>query len=142
MDADFFHDPADIPKLIQAADRYDLSIGSRYKGGIRVINWPLRRLFLSLFANYYVRFFTGLPVYDCTSGFRCYSRKIAENIILKRNFATDGYAFLVETLYHIFKNSFSISEVSIVFSERRQGQSKMSRKVILEAALLPIKLLF
>ena len=142
MDADFSHDPSAIPELLEAMKKYDLVVGSRYIGGIRVLNWQMERLFLSVFANRYVRLFLKLPINDCTSGFRCYSRAVIEQVIMRKAFRSNGYAFLVETLYFIYRNNFTVGEVPIIFSERREGQSKMSKKVMLEAALLPFSLFF
>lgn len=142
IDADFSHDPRDIPRLLEAAHQFDLVVGSRYAGGIRVLNWQFKRLLLSLLANVYVRFFTGLPIYDCTSGFRCYSKKCLEEILNRQRIRSKGYAFQVEILYSLHRKKLRLGEVPIVFSERREGESKMSKRIVFEAALLPFTLLF
>jgi len=126
MDADFSHDPARLPALLAAADRADLVIGSRYVPGGAVVNWPRRRLLLSRFANMYVRAVTHVKARDCTSGFRCWRRDALASLPLDQ-FVSDGYSFLVE--------------VPITYVERREGQSKMSRGVILESAITPWRLI-
>jgi dolichol-phosphate mannosyltransferase len=136
LDADFSHDPAVIPMLTNAARNSDVVIGSRYCPGGRVANWPLRRRLLSRFANAYVRVITGLTVRDSTSGFRCYTRR-ALQILLETPIAAEGYAFLVETTFRAQHGGLRISEVPITFVDRRQGQSKMSRKIIFESVLKP-----
>lgn len=137
MDADFSHNPEDINKFLEKIDNYDLVIGSRYIGGIRIVNWPLRRLILSTFANKYVRLITGLPFYDCTSGFRCYKIDTIKKIDYK-TVKSNGYSFLVELLYRIYKAKGKITEIPIIFTERIGGKSKMSNKVIFEAFFTPI----
>lgn len=139
MDADFSHDPNDIPRLLERIQTCDVAIGSRYHGGVRILNWPIRRLILSIGANRYVRWITGLKVSDCTSGFRCYRCKILENLPLNK-MKSEGYAFLVEMLFYISKAGFKITEVPIIFTERRAGQSKMSKKVITESMIIPWRL--
>ena len=139
MDVDFSHDPADIPKLLNKAGDNDLVIGSRYSGGIRVINWPLRRLFLSVGANLYLRLITGLKVEDCASGYRCYSTEALKKIDLDSVKST-GYAFLAEILYKIHRHKLKIEEVPIVFTERRTGISKMKKRDILESMIMPFRL--
>jgi len=137
MDGDFSHNPDDINHFLKSMDNYDLIIGSRYIGGIRVINWPLRRLILSTAANKYIKLITGLPFYDCTSGYRCYKT----DILKKMNYKTiksNGYSFLVELLYKAYKSKGKIKEIPIIFSERSGGKSKMSKKVIFEALFTPI----
>lgn len=138
MDADFSHDPTYLPTLVAAiGDRdLDLVIGSRYLHGVSVVNWPLRRLILSTFANRYVRGVTGLPARDCTSGYRCWRRSALAKLPLRR-FVSDGYAFLVEMLYEAMGAGCRIGEVAIIYVERREGQSKMSRSVIFESVLMP-----
>ncbi len=140
MDADLSHDPADVPRLLAETERTDLVIGSRYVPGGRVENWPVRRLVLSAFANRYVRLITRLGINDCTSGFRCWRRPALERIPLDR-IHSDGYAFLVELAWEAAAAGCSIAEVPITFVERRQGASKLSRRVILESALLPWRLI-
>lgn len=138
MDADFSHDPQYLPALVEAIDARDLDlvIGSRYLNGVSVVNWPLRRLILSTFANRYVRGVTGLPARDCTSGYRCWRRSALARLPLRR-FVSDGYAFLVEMLYEAMGAGCRIGEVPIIYVERREGQSKMSRSVIAESVLMP-----
>jgi dolichol-phosphate mannosyltransferase len=138
MDADFSHDPKYLPELVAGvtSGTWDLVIGSRYLHGVSVVNWPLRRLILSTFANRYVRAVTGLPARDCTSGFRCWRRESLARLPLQR-FVSDGYAFLVEMLYEAMGAGCRIGEVPIIYVERREGQSKMSRGVILESVLMP-----
>lgn len=132
MDADFSHSPRYLPDFLEALDMYDLVVGSRYLDGISVVNWPIRRLFISFFANNYARVITGLPLRDCTSGFCCYKREVLEAINLDAVRAR-GYSFLVEMKYRAHKNGFKIGEVPIIFFERRSGQTKMSKFDILEA---------
>jgi dolichol-phosphate mannosyltransferase len=139
MDADLSHDPHYLPPMIEAAADADVVLGSRYLNGISVINWPLRRILLSWGANEYVRFWTKLPVHDCTSGFRLYSRRVLESINLA-NVRSNGYSFQVEMTFRAHLAGFKIAEVPIIFTERRSGQSKMSKKVIWESVLMPIAL--
>ena len=141
MDADFSHDPEIVPVLIDASRNADVVIGSRYCEGGSVPNWPLRRRLLSRFANQYVRIITGVTVCDSTSGFRCYSRR-ALQVFLKAPIAAEGYAFLVETTYHAQQAGLQIVEVPIIFTDRRGGQSKMSRAIIFESVLKPWGLRF
>ena len=139
MDSDFSHDPKEIPNLIEAARSNDLVVGSRYVGGIRIINWPLRRLALSSFASFYVRMVTGIRVKDPTSGFNCFTRKALESIDLSRIFSV-GYSFLVELKFKIWTKGLKLSEVPIIFYERRDGQSKMSKRIIVESVLSVFRL--
>ncbi|MCA1620162.1 MAG: polyprenol monophosphomannose synthase [Acidobacteria bacterium] len=139
LDADFSHDPARVPALIEASRGADVVIGSRYCEGGGVENWPLRRRALSRFANAYVCRITGLRVRDTTSGFRCYTRRALARL-LERRVAGEGYAFLVEAAYRAHREGLTVSEVPITFTDRREGQSKMSRKVILESVLMPWRL--
>jgi dolichol-phosphate mannosyltransferase len=132
MDADFSHSPQYLPDFLNALDEYDLVVGSRYLEGISVVNWPIRRLFISFFANNYARFITGLPIRDCTSGFCCYRREVLERINLDAVRAR-GYSFLVEMKFRAHKSGFKIGEVPIIFFERRSGQTKMSKFDIIEA---------
>lgn len=134
MDADFSHSPQYLPDFIEALKEYDVVVGSRYLDGISVVNWPIRRLFISFFANNYARFITGLPIRDCTSGFCCYSRRVLETIKLDA-VRTRGYSFLVEMKYRAYKLGFRVGEVPIIFFERRSGQTKMSKFDILEAII-------
>ncbi|MFQ5864091.1 MAG: polyprenol monophosphomannose synthase [bacterium] len=139
MDADLSHDPNEIPKFLEKAKTYDLVIGSRYVAGVNVINWPLSRLLLSLGANWYTRVITGLPLRDCTSGFKCFKREVLENLDL-RNISSDGYSFQIEVNYKAWKKNFRICEIPIIFVDRVKGNSKMSRKVMHEAAWMVWKL--
>jgi dolichol-phosphate mannosyltransferase len=139
MDADLSHDPAAIPRLLAASDHADLVIGSRYVPGGRVGSWPAHRVMLSSFANWYVRAITRLPVHDCTSGFRCWTRDLLARLPLAR-IVSDGYAFQVEMAWEARAAGGRIIEVPITFVERREGQSKMSGRVIAESVLLPWKL--
>lgn len=134
MDADFSHSPSDIPRLIQEVRKgdADIAIGSRYSDGISIINWPLSRLILSYSANIYARLITGLPVYDTTAGFKCIHRRVIENIALDR-IKSNGYAFQIELHFRAWKAGFKLKEVSIIFRERQEGVSKMSKKIMREA---------
>ena len=140
MDADLSHDPADIPRLLEASETADLVIGSRYVRGGELRNWPLHRLLLSAFANMYVRSITQMPIHDCTSGFRCWRRELLTRIPLAR-MVSDGYAFQVELTWEAHQAGRPIREIPIVFVERRQGASKMSGRVIVESAMLPWRLI-
>ncbi|MCW3098723.1 MAG: GDP-mannose--undecaprenyl-phosphate mannosyltransferase [Chthonomonadaceae bacterium] len=139
MDADMSHDPIYLPKMIQASDKFDIVIGSRYLNGISVVNWPLRRILLSYFANRYVNSITALNINDCTSGFKILHRRVLENIALD-TMTANGYSFQVELLYraHILQHSFT--EIPIIFADRVLGESKMSGKTIREAFIMPLKL--
>jgi dolichol-phosphate mannosyltransferase len=139
MDADLSHDPLDLPRLVSACDDADLVIGSRYVPGGRVRNWPRRRVLLSAFANRYVRAITGLPVRDCTSGFRCWRREAVERLPLGR-ILSNGYAFLVELTWEAAAAGNRIREVPITFVDRREGASKISAGVFVESALMPWRL--
>lgn len=135
MDADLSHDPNDLPKLIEpvCAGEADLAIGSRYVGGVRVMNWPLTRLILSYGAGVYTRAITRMPVKDVTAGFKCFHRRVLETLNLDR-VNSNGYAFQVEMHYRTWRAGFDIIEVPIVFTERTEGQSKMSKAIVREAA--------
>jgi dolichol-phosphate mannosyltransferase len=139
MDADLSHDPAQLPRLIAAAAHLDVVIGSRYVPGGQIINWPFRRKLLSRFANMYVRTVTRLRARDCTSGYRCWRRDALASMPLDR-FISDGYSFLVEMLYVASRRGSRIGEVPITFVERRLGESKLSRAVLLESAIAPWRL--
>lgn len=141
MDADLSHNPEYLPALAAGAARYDVVIGSRYMTGVSVVNWPLHRIFLSAFANRYIRTVTGLSPTDCTSGYRCWRRAALAQIRLDR-VASAGYAFLVEMLFRAARNGSRIGEVPIIFVERRQGQSKVSRSVLVESLITPWRLRF
>ncbi|HPI25619.1 MAG TPA: polyprenol monophosphomannose synthase [Candidatus Cloacimonadota bacterium] len=133
MDADFSHNPDDVPRLIAAAQSKDLVIGSRYCNGVNIVNWPIKRLLISYFASKYVRAITGMPVKDPTGGFKCFRRKVLESINLD-NILSDGYAFQIEMNFRAWVKGFRILEVPIVFTERLNGVSKMSRHIVWEAA--------
>lgn len=135
MDADLSHSPDDLPRLIEpvADGEADVSIGSRYVGGVRVINWPLERLVLSYGAGVYARAITRMPVQDVTAGFVCYHRRVLEALNLDR-VRSNGYSFQVEMKYRAWRKGFRLVEVPIVFTERAEGQSKMSRAIMREAA--------
>jgi dolichol-phosphate mannosyltransferase len=139
MDADFSHDPADLPRLIEAAGNAELAIGSRYVPGGTLRNWPRHRVLLSAFANRYVRAITGLPVHDCTGGFKCWRRELLERMPLD-NIVSDGYAFQVEMTWEARAAGARIVEVPITFVERREGSSKLTGGVISESVLLPWRL--
>jgi dolichol-phosphate mannosyltransferase len=141
MDADLSHGPEYLPALTAATSEHDLVIGSRYLNGVSVVNWPLHRLFLSAFANNYIRAVTSLTPRDCTSGFRCWRRTSLAKLPLDR-MVSDGYAFLVEMLYEARRHGCRIGEVPIIFIERRQGQSKVSGAVLLESLITPWRLIF
>jgi dolichol-phosphate mannosyltransferase len=139
MDADLSHDPQYLPAMTAAAETNDLVIGSRYLQGVSVVNWPLRRLVLSTAANGYIRWVTGLPVRDCTSGFRCWRRQALERVHVER-VHSEGYAFLVEMLHTAWRAGCRLAEVPIIFVERRQGVSKLSSGILLESAFMPWRL--
>lgn len=132
MDADGSHNPAVIPELLRELNDFDLVIGSRYLNGVSVVNWSLLRLTISIFANVYTRLITGLPIRDCTSGFKCLKRDILEKIPLDQINST-GYAFQIELHYRAWKSGLNLKEIPIIFIEREKGQSKMSKQIIIEA---------
>jgi len=133
MDADFSHNPKALLDLRRKADECDLVIGSRYVSGVNVVNWPMRRLILSYSANVYTRVITGMPVRDATSGFKCYRRRVLENIDLD-SLKSEGYSFQIETNFLAWKKGFRVCEVPIIFVDRRVGISKMSQGIVFEAA--------
>jgi dolichol-phosphate mannosyltransferase len=139
MDADLSHDPTYLPDLVSAASEFDLVIGSRYVCGVSVVNWPLRRILLSTMANQYIRAVTRLRVRDCTSGFRCWRRSALEHLRLDAT-RSNGYAFMVETLFRAAQQNCRVSEVPIIFVERRAGASKVSMRVVRESLLMPWRL--
>lgn len=141
MDADLSHNPEYLPDLIAAATTHDLVIGSRYLQGVSVVNWPLHRIFLSAFANRYIRLVTSLSITDCTSGFRCWRREALARMPISE-MVSDGYAFIVEMLYEASRRGLRIGEIPIIFIERRQGQSKLSTGILLESLLMPWRLVF
>lgn len=134
MDADFSHNPEDLPRLIREVKegRADVAIGSRYAKGISIINWPLSRLILSYSANLYARFITGLPIFDTTAGFKCIRREVLEQISID-NIRSNGYAFQIELHFRAWKAGFTLKEVAIIFREREEGVSKMSKGIVWEA---------
>jgi len=141
MDADFSHDPKVIPEMLKTIQKCDLVIGSRYVNGINVVNWPLIRLMLSYFASKYVYIVTGLPLKDPTGGFKCFRKEVLESIDLD-NILSDGYSFQIEMNYRVWSKKFRIKEIPIIFTDRRSGQSKMSKKIVREAILVVWKLRF
>lgn len=132
MDADFSHDPKELSNMLKAIQEADLVLGSRYIDGVRVVNWPLSRLFLSKGASYYVRIITGLPICDPTGGFKCFRQKVLKTINLDA-IRSNGYAFQVEMTYEAWMLGFRVREIPITFADRHAGQSKMSGHIILEA---------
>ncbi|WP_093869359.1 polyprenol monophosphomannose synthase [Tenacibaculum sp. MAR_2010_89] len=141
MDADFSHNPKDLIRLYNACaiEGGDVSVGSRYSVGVNVVNWPMNRVLLSYFASKYVRFITGIPVHDTTAGFVCWKRNVLETIQLdKVKFV--GYAFQIEMKYKAWKHKFKIKEVSVIFTDRTRGESKMSGGIVYEALFGVIKM--
>ena len=133
MDADFSHDPAHLPQFLEAIQDADLVLGSRYRDNrVTVVNWPMTRLLLSFFANIYARVVTGLPLYDSTGGFKCFRREVLEAIDLEA-VRSNGYAFQIEMSFRAWKKGFRIVEIPIVFVDRTEGQSKMSKAIVREA---------
>ena len=141
MDADFSHNPDDLPRFIELLETYDLVVGSRYVNGVSVVNWPMKRLLLSYSACYFARVVTGIPVRDLTSGFKCYSRKALASVDWK-SFDVDGYGFQIQSVYSVYRAGLHVKEIPIIFVERRAGESKMSRRIIWEAFWLVWKLRF
>ena len=134
MDADFSHNPNDLPKLLEACQNADMSIGSRYSQGVNVVNWPMGRVLLSYFASKYVRFVLGLPIHDTTAGFSCFKRQTLEKIKLD-DVSLKGYRFQVEMKYRVLKLGLTIKEVPIIFTNRILGESKMNGGIIGEAII-------
>lgn len=140
MDADFSHNPNDLPKLWKACvDGADMSIGSRYSQGVNVVNWPMKRVLLSYFASKYVRFFTSMPIHDTTAGFVCYTRKALESLDLDR-VKFKGYGFQIEMKYKVWKMGLEVVEVPIIFTDRTLGESKISNSIVKEAVFGVIEL--
>ena len=136
MDADFSHNPDDLIRLYNANTNEggDLSIGSRYVKGVNIVNWPMARLLMSFFASKYVKFITGMPIHDSTAGFKCYKRKVLETINFdKIQFV--GYAFQIEMKFKAWKYGFNVVEVPVVFTDRTEGESKMSSGIFMEAVI-------
>lgn len=135
MDADFSHDPDAIPAFLMAAEENDVVLGSRYLKGVTVVNWPLKRLFLSYGANLYTRLITGLSFKDATGGYKCFRREVLAALNLS-GIHSDGYSFQIETTYRAWRKGFRIREIPIIFVDRRVGVSKMNRRIVLEAVFL------
>ena len=132
MDADFSHDPRFLNLFLEAAKDADLVIGSRYKTGVNVINWPMSRLLLSIGANQYAQRVTGLPIVDSTGGFKCFRRRVLEAIDFER-VRSNGYSFQIEMTFRAWKKGFRLVEIPIVFTDRVEGQSKMNKRIVREA---------
>jgi len=133
MDADFSHNPERLPEFLEAIRESDVVLGSRYQDGhVNVVNWPMSRLFLSYAANIYARFVTGLPIFDTTGGFKCFRRNVLESIDLN-SVKSNGYAFQIEMSYRAWKRGFRLLEIPIIFVDRTEGVSKMSKKIVREA---------
>jgi dolichol-phosphate mannosyltransferase len=143
MDADFSHDPNDLLHLYEACSqkKYDLAIGSRYTNGVNIVNWPMSRLLMSYFASKYVKLITGLPVNDSTAGFICYRRSVLKTIDLD-HIQFVGYAFQIEMKFKSWKSGFEIIEVPVIFTDRKEGYSKMDTSIFFEAfiGVLQLKL--
>jgi dolichol-phosphate mannosyltransferase len=139
MDADFSHDPKDIPRFLEKIQDYDLVIGSRYSEGVNVVNWPMRRLLLSYSANMYTRIITGMPIKDATGGFKCFRASILKKIDFS-SIKSNGYAFQIEMNFRLWKAGARLIEIPIIFIDRRSGVSKMSKNIVYEAAFLVWKL--
>lgn len=140
MDGDFSHNPDEIPAFLKAAENADLVLGTRYKHGIRVINWPLKRLMLSMGAGQYVRLVTGMPISDPTGGYKCFRRRALQSLDLDA-VRSNGYSFQIEMTHKIWRQGLRIAEVPITFLDRFHGSSKMSRKIIWEALFMVWRLL-
>ncbi|GIK61330.1 MAG: polyprenol monophosphomannose synthase [Ignavibacteriota bacterium] len=139
MDADFSHDPNEIPKFLEEIKKSDVVLGSRYITGVNVINWPMRRLLLSWFANFYTRVITGMSVHDATGGFKCFRKEVLQAIDLDK-VTSNGYAFQIEMTFKAWKKGFRIKEIPIIFMDRVKGKSKMSKKIVREAVTMVWKL--
>jgi len=139
MDADFSHDPKEIPNFLKAIAEYDLVLGSRYKRGVNVVNWSMRRLMLSFFANMYTRIVTGLPIRDATGGFKCFRREVLEAIDFNK-IKSSGYSFQIEVSFKAWRKGFLIQEIPIIFIDRQAGVSKISKNIMWEALFLVWKL--
>ncbi|UCE66361.1 MAG: polyprenol monophosphomannose synthase [Candidatus Zixiibacteriota bacterium] len=141
MDADFSHDPEYLKEFKKAIKENDLVIGSRYINGISIVNWPITRLLLSYFASIYVRYITGMPVKDPTSGFKCFRREVLEWLDLSK-IKSNGYGFQIEMDFYVWRGGFRIAEIPILFIDRRAGTSKMNKKIVFEAVFGVWKLFF
>lgn len=139
MDADFSHNPIELPNFLYEIQKYDLVLGSRYINGVSVVHWPIRRLLLSYFANKYSRVITGLPLKDATGGFKCFRRIVLENINLDK-VKSNGYSFQIEMSFKAWKKGFNLKEIPITFVDRRKGLSKMNKKIVYEAVFMVWKL--
>ncbi len=139
MDADFSHDPDDLPRFLEELEKHDLIIGSRYIKGVNVVNWPLTRLLLSYGANLYTRIITGMPVKDATGGFKCFRAEKLKEIDLS-SVKTNGYGFQIEMNFRMWINGARIKEIPIIFNDRRSGISKMNKSIVYEAIFLVWKL--
>ncbi len=139
MDADYSHDPKEVQNFLTTIEMYDLVLGSRYLTGVNVVNWPMRRLLLSYFANLYTRIVTGLPVKDTTGGYKCFRREVLKEINLDK-IKSNGYAFQIEMTFKAWKKGFRIGEIPIIFIDRTSGTSKMSKKIVREAITMVWKL--
>ena len=139
MDADMSHDPASINDLIEKSKNFDLVIGSRYISGINVVNWPFHRLIISYGANLYSRIVTGLPIKDATGGYKCWKRKVLENINID-SIESQGYSFQIEMSYRAWIKKYKIYEIPIIFIDRTVGQSKMNKEIMIEAFFMIPKL--
>ncbi|MDH7514393.1 MAG: polyprenol monophosphomannose synthase [Bacteroidota bacterium] len=141
MDADFSHDPNLLPEFLKEIQEYDLVLGSRYIRGVNVVNWPMKRLLLSYFANVYTRIVTGMPVRDSTGGFKCFRIEVLKAIDLDA-VHSNGYAFQIEMSFKAYRKGFRVHEIPIVFMDRRVGVSKMSKKIVREAVTMVWRLRF
>ena len=142
MDCDFSHDPAELPNFIKAAQKYDVVIGSRFKDGrLSVVNWPLSRLILSMMAMVYTRIITGMKMWDPTTGFKCFNRRVLEGISLE-GIHSGGYSFQIEMNFRATRKKFTIGEIPIIFNDRREGRSKMSKRIVFEALWVVWKIRF
>jgi len=139
MDADFSHDPKEIVNFLDEIKDFDLVLGSRYISGVNVVNWPMRRLILSYFANIYTKIITGLHIKDATGGYKCFRKEVLEAINLDE-IKSNGYAFQIEMTFKAWKKGFKIKEIPIIFVDRVKGTSKMSKKIVREAVLRVWKL--
>jgi dolichol-phosphate mannosyltransferase len=139
MDADFSHDPHDLPRFLSAIETHEFVLGSRYVNGISVVNWPLSRLMLSYFASWYTRVITGMPIKDPTGGYKCFRVDVLKAIDLDR-IKSNGYSFQIEMNFKAWKRGFRWTEIPIIFVDRRVGHSKMSKAIVREAVLMVWKL--
>lgn len=141
MDADFSHNPKEISNFLKEIEDNDLIIGSRYIKGVNVVNWPMSRLLLSYFANIYTKVITGMPIYDATGGYKCFRREVLQSINLDK-VTSNGYSFQIEMNFKAWKKGFRIKEIPIVFVDRADGSSKMSKHIVYEAIFMVWKLRF